>query len=258
MQRDHPSGVKLTVLAGTVVKSLPSTGLFVQGTLNAAGTKDNSVVFTSIKQDAYGGDSNGDGSATTPAAGNWYGLFLDGVGASASLLDHAIIEYGGQPLNNWHGASWTNDLVFWQAAATLQNSQVRFGDWGVYVQQAAVNLYSNTIVSNTNSGVYVAATSYPTITANVFQNNGRCAIDVPVDDIPNITNNQLECCVLPRLGQVLCSARHTLFGKEASKNVGGGLALLELVVNMQDQGVNKRLGLLTTRLPDGFGGQVTF
>jgi hypothetical protein len=68
----------------------------------------------------------------------------------------------------------------------------------------------------------------------------------------------LECCVLTRLRRVLCCKRHALLGKEVRKNVGGRLALLELVVNMQYEGLNERLALLTTRLSDGFGGQVTF
>ena len=42
------------------------------------------------------------------------------------------------------------------------------------------------------------------------------------------------------------------------EKIGSRLALLEFVVNLQHEGLNERLALLTTRLPDGFGGQVTF
>jgi len=56
---------------------------------------------------------------------------------------------------------------------------------------------------------------------------------------------------LTRLGQVLCCERHTLLGKEAGENFRGRQSLLELVVHLQYQGLNERLGLLATRLPNG-------
>ena len=84
----------LTFEPGSVVKfSSNDRALYVYGSLQAQGTEGNEIVFTSLKDDAYGGDTNNDGDASTPAKGDW-GAVIITTGATASL-DQAVLRYGG-------------------------------------------------------------------------------------------------------------------------------------------------------------------
>lgn len=80
-------GVTLTLGPGLVVK--PSGGtVHVTGELIAEGTASESIAITSIKDDAVGGDTNMDGSASSPAPGDWGSIrFSNAVGVDLSYLD---------------------------------------------------------------------------------------------------------------------------------------------------------------------------
>ena len=88
------SGIELRIEKGVVIKPEKSViGLDVYGTLKIMGTADEPVVFTSYSDDAFGGDTNEDGNATSPKSGDWRGINFFYPG-SENVLKNAKVYYG--------------------------------------------------------------------------------------------------------------------------------------------------------------------
>lgn len=105
----------LRIEPGVIIKSNVLGGLSVSGKIMAEGTDTEPIVFTALTDDAYGGDTNNDSSATTPAPGSWKNISFT-RGTEGSVIDHAIIRYGGNDTFE------KSNLSAASAAFTLSNS----------------------------------------------------------------------------------------------------------------------------------------
>jgi hypothetical protein len=91
------AGGALALGAGVKFKFTGVHTFNVYGTLTTTGASGDPVVFTSIHDDAYGGDSNLNGAASGAAVGHWIQTWF-GSTSSASSLQHLLVRCAG-----WNG-----------------------------------------------------------------------------------------------------------------------------------------------------------
>ena len=161
------NGATLMIPAGTVLKMEQGARINVSagGRLISKGTRIAPIIITSIKDDSYGGDSNEDGDASTPAGGDWQGIWVNGV----AEFEYTTMMYAGPDnergivqtqgsgrlmLNNCVVAHAKYDGIWnWGGFIAATNTVVMNTGWATAPYRGSQNEYVNCIFYGNNVGL---------------------------------------------------------------------------------------------------------
>ena len=180
-----PAYTYLTIDPGVTVKFSSNLGMTVNGVLVADGTLDEKIVFTSVKDDTNGGDTNNDGSNSIPENGNWRGItFNDSFFEDLTHLNHVKVRYAG--------ANNSGAIYFNQADVLLENSEISNSSTnGIRLYNASPSLIGNSIWGNSQDGIRLEYYSNAEITFNSISSNLSDGIEVTGSSNAVATNNRI-------------------------------------------------------------------
>jgi parallel beta-helix repeat protein len=180
------SGITLTIKPGVIIKLANGVYFRSYGVIDAQGKPDSLIIFTSDKDDSYGGDSNGDGQATVPDRGNWDRIWIDGSGSTASVFKYCLYKYGGSGSygnmwsyystgrfeNCYFTLSSSSGYQSYNSNPILLNSTFSGnGEHGIYIYNGSISVTGCSLSDNLKWGIRGEGNAQVTIrTSNILRN----------------------------------------------------------------------------------------
>jgi len=150
-------GATLVMQPGVVVKNTGGGSILIQRAFQSEGRTepDSLVVFTSYRDDTYGGDTNNDGAATVPAQSDWNYITVDGTAIDPQVrFKNTLFRYGGS-------GTTTGVLRCVNSSPTADSCMFMYNAVGVSVEGASnPTLRGCSFVSNVNYGVNNTGNSF--------------------------------------------------------------------------------------------------
>lgn len=168
-----PPGRTLTIQKGVVLKGIAhGYRLAIQGKLVADGSADSLIAITSIKDDTFGGDTNRDGTATSPVVADWGGIIFEATSDTNSILNHCRLRFGQS-----HIGSGLITTV--NASPTISNCIIADNVYGIYASQLSNPKILNTTITNSRyTPIAMSVCANPTLSGLTFVNPAWTALGI--------------------------------------------------------------------------------
>jgi phage baseplate assembly protein gpV len=166
----------LTIEPGAIIKiNGARISVNSSGKILANGTSENRIVFTSIFDDSYCGDTNGDGAATTPNKGDWTSIYLNG--GTGNTFKYCDFLYAGKNDGGYNnciyisvaGPSFEFDNCTFAHTLSSGNSTAFVFHGGSYMEDNTVSKFTNNAFYDNDRPLFIN-TYYNLSTTNIFHN----------------------------------------------------------------------------------------
>ncbi len=157
-------GDTLTIAPGNVIKANRGT-MYIDGALIAQGTSTNKIYFTSYKNDNLFGDTNNDGSTSSPAISDWGGItFRDASDDAVNVMKYCSVSFAGRGYSG--GVNTEN------ASPTIQYCDLSNNYYGAkFVGLSSPDFSHNTIGTSQMVPVAMSFEANPVFNDNSFSNS---------------------------------------------------------------------------------------